>query len=550
MSVGDLDVEHTGEFAAVPRRTRRRHTTRYNDTAIATIARVEGHSPAEQSDERKRGTTIAVLSTDPALADAIREAAGTDYPVTTAERLDQVVELAADGRCGILITDQVATQPVLRRMTHRLREAEPALVVIAVGVAGDQSGLISLLSAGVVDRLMLKPVTAALAQIVLKSAVQQRRTLQGAARAVTVIESQPVQDEAPPIVVPAPAALPAPVIEPAPIVVPASVVPTPATPTRRIDIPRPPWLAVVVALLAVAGLMWWIAADRKPAIDPQAVIATNLAAAQRAFHEGHALEPRGHSALDYYNTVLALDPANVAAVQGIDQIADRFAADAGIAIARGQIGAAIVAIDGLRRVRPEHRQLAELQAELGIAQQKYVAAVPKRVEPAPRPAPAPAPKPSVPTTPSPQKAAQAPARALPPVDEALKERLTFDAQLAIVENNVSIATTLLTQPTEPALSDAAEALVAAPPPPKLVRIVRPEYPQDALITHTEGWVDVSMSVSPAGDVLDARVEGSSNGMLFNRAALAVVHKWKYEAFAGADPQRVTVRVDFRLKDRR
>jgi hypothetical protein len=29
-----------------------------------------------------------------------------------------------------------------------------------------------------------------------------------------------------------------------------------------------------------------------------------------------------------------------------------------------------------------------------------------------------------------------------------------------------------------------------------------------------------------------------------------VHKWKFEPFAGADPQRVTVRVDFRLKDRR
>ena len=136
---------------------------------------------------------------------------------------------------------------------------------------------------------------------------------------------------------------------------------------------------MVAALLAVAGLMWWMAAERKPAIDPQAVIASNLAAGQRAFREGHALEPRGQSAFDYYNTVLALDPANAAARQGIDQIADRFAAQAGMAIARGQVAAAIVALDSIRRVRPEHRQLRELQAQLDAAQEKFAASVPERV---------------------------------------------------------------------------------------------------------------------------------------------------------------------------
>ena len=117
------------------------------------------------------------------------------------------------------------------------------------------------------------------------------------------------------------------------------------------------------------------------------MIASNLAAAQRAFREGHALEPRGRSAFDHYNTVLALDPANAAARQGIDQIADRFAAQAGIAIARGQVAAAIVALDSIRRVRPEHRQLRDLQAQLDAAQETYAATVPERVEPAPQPPP-------------------------------------------------------------------------------------------------------------------------------------------------------------------
>ena len=83
-----------------------------------------------------------------------------------------------------------------------------------------------------------------------------------------------------------------------------------------------------------------------------------------------------------------------------------------------------------------------------------------------------------------------------------------------------------------------------------MRIVRPDYPQEALLSGAEGWVNVSMSVTPAGNVLDPRVEESSNGTLFDRAALAAVRKWRYEPFAadGSANAPVTVRVEFKMKD--
>jgi protein TonB len=90
------------------------------------------------------------------------------------------------------------------------------------------------------------------------------------------------------------------------------------------------------------------------------------------------------------------------------------------------------------------------------------------------------------------------------------------------------------------------------PTPRLARMVRPEYPSEALRTGAEGWVNVSVSVTPAGNVIDPRVEQSSNGTLFNRAALAAVRKWRYEPFASADPlasQRLMVRVEFRMEER-
>jgi protein TonB len=80
-------------------------------------------------------------------------------------------------------------------------------------------------------------------------------------------------------------------------------------------------------------------------------------------------------------------------------------------------------------------------------------------------------------------------------------------------------------------------------------MVRPQYPEDALRYGAEGWVNVRMSVTPAGTVLDPWVESSSNGSMFNRAALAAVRKWKYEPFDSTDPRRVTVRVEFRMEER-
>jgi TonB family protein len=551
MSVGDLyDVERTGEFA-VTRIRRRPQQAMKLDAA---------QSDATQIDVTKR-CPIAVLTDDATLADTIHDAAGASHPVATASTLDEAVELAAHGRCGILITDQLSTPSALRQMTQRLRTAEPALVVVAVGNSGDQGGLISLLSAGIVDRLMLKPLTPSLAQTVIKSAIQQHRTLQGAHTAVTLHE-QPepavvlVELQRHPAASERTQVRRDPQPSPAEVVAPASTV-GPATPSRPRDIPRPPWIAVAAALLAVAGLMWWLAAEHKPAIDAQAVIASNLAAAQRAFREGHSLDPRGQSAFDYYNAVLALDPANASAHQGIDEIADRFASQAGMAIARGQVAAALVAIDGIRRVRPEHRQLQELERQLDAAQEKLAAVVLERVEPAPQPpkaAAAPAISPSV------QRNVEAQARAVSEAAAALKRdqqelanaQRQFAAKMEAAQAQLAAATRKEVVEVPPIAAPAPEAAAPAMPTPRLARMVQPEYPYEAQRSGTEGWVNVSLSVTPAGNVIDPRVEQSSNGTLFNRAALTAVRKWRYEPFASADPlatQRLMVRVEFRMQQR-
>ena len=60
----------------------------------------------------------------------------------------------------------------------------------------------------------------------------------------------------------------------------------------------------------------------------------------------------------------------------------------------------------------------------------------------------------------------------------------------------------------------------------------------------EGWVDLALAVDASGEVANARVESSSKGRLFDRAALAAARKWKYEPRPGAEPQSVRVRLQF------
>ncbi len=57
--------------------------------------------------------------------------------------------------------------------------------------------------------------------------------------------------------------------------------------------------------------------------------------------------------------------------------------------------------------------------------------------------------------------------------------------------------------------------------------VMPEYPPRAQQQRIEGWVDIEFTISPVGTVGDARVIGSRPPIVFDRAALRAIRKWRY-----------------------
>jgi protein TonB len=329
---------------------------------------------------------------------------------------------------------------------------------------------------------------------------------------------------------------------------------------------RPTWIAFIGATIAVATAVWLVMFQRLPDIDPHEVIQRNLGDARSAMAEGRYTDPPERSAFHYYNTVLALDPNNADAMAGIDAIADRHLTNARVMLDEQRVAEAALAIDRARRVRPNHGNLPILDAQLRAELRKILAAanVPLQVEPArpkvtkaaaaPRTQPLLTQKePAAPSamTPPPQPAmrvAKAPAllSLAPTQTEQTSPSLITPAP---VDENESGSAPVVDEPSNaPAATTALPETAPAPVPgdtPKLVKMVQPEYPQEALMRGIEGWVDVSLEVNAAGDVVAPRVEDSSRGRLFNRAALNAVQQWKYEPGNANSSERLHVRLQFR-----
>lgn len=336
------------------------------------------------------------------------------------------------------------------------------------------------------------------------------------------------------------------------------------------------WVAFIAALVVVAAAVWWVMSQRAPDVDPREIIQRNLSDAQEAMGEGRYTDPPERSALHYYSTVLALDPNNSRAVAGVDAIADRYVTDARVLMADQRVAEAGVAIEKARRIRPNHMGLVPLDTMLRIELKKMLAtsSTPVNSKPVEELLRQVASKPvraKMAAVPTPTAVDSAPKATipLPKKENAKQDAAPLPSLLAAVDPTPTLAATNVPIPTPPSTANdnssgsganveesatvtaAATALPERAPPvvqavePKLIKMIQPEYPQEAVMRGIEGWVDVSLDVSAAGDVIASRIEDSSRGRLFNRASLAAVQQWKYQPRgAQATTETVLVRLKF------
>ncbi len=82
---------------------------------------------------------------------------------------------------------------------------------------------------------------------------------------------------------------------------------------------------------------------------------------------------------------------------------------------------------------------------------------------------------------------------------------------------------------------------------------QPKYPQRALMRGIEGWVDLKFDINALGKTQNIQVLGSEPEGVFEKAAVAAVRFWKYQAFVNGDgdPQEykgLTKRLVFEIED--
>lgn len=333
-----------------------------------------------------------------------------------------------------------------------------------------------------------------------------------------------------------------------------------------------------------------------PDIEAQPMLSINLdnplRMAELAYEAGMLIEPEDYSAWTLFASVLAQEPDNAAAREGLQKVADDLVQRGSVALEQGRYDDASSMLDRIFGTLPEHAGALELAARLEELRPK-----PQPVEPEPElvaeAAPAPAPvreepkvDPVVVAHAGFQTALAANRILTPPNDNArhyveimiaaapnhaqtradrdllVTELLARSAQsLEALDTDgarawIDAAEPLATEPAQIAVArnawtDRIIAMETAKPLPasalKFTTYVPPQFPGTAVQRGIEGWVDVEFTVAADGTTRDITAADASHERLFRPEAIAAVTQWRFEPRVFMDrpiDQRVHTRVRF------
>ena len=133
------------------------------------------------------------------------------------------------------------------------------------------------------------------------------------------------------------------------------------------------------------------------------------------------------------------------------------------------------------------------------------------------------------------------ARAAPEMPEELANPSVADLRIVQPEPlpanrpDLGVAVELPTftpQFAPPPVSDLEAVAISEP---QVVSQVEPEYPREALLNGTSGWVRVTFDVQPDGRVDEVSVIEADPPRVFNRAAIRAVKRWRFEPSSGSGP---------------
>ncbi|MHB1827449.1 MAG: energy transducer TonB [Steroidobacteraceae bacterium] len=172
---------------------------------------------------------------------------------------------------------------------------------------------------------------------------------------------------------------------------------TPATGNVRPEEPAGGHGKLIAATLGVlvvalgAGALWWLmrthpaavapartertaavkyAAPARPKVDTSIVrgrVSELLIKASRAMFERHFTAPKGANALVYYRSVLAVDPTNAEARNGLQRVANVLVSRFGVDLSRHRYAGAALALATLQLAEPDNTHIGAFRIRLASA---------------------------------------------------------------------------------------------------------------------------------------------------------------------------------------
>lgn len=242
-----------------------------------------------------------------------------------------------------------------------------------------------------------------------------------------------------------------------------------------------------------------------------------LDAARTAMREQRLIQPTNDNAIEYYLKVLDAEPDNRQAQLAILELMPLAQGVAEQMIDTNRLEEAQQAVGLLKRAQPTSVVVTNLEQRI-VTQRRAEEQRRTAEEEAARLAERQARE---------QAAAQARAAAEPPPPAPSRPAQT------------PASTPATTAAPAPAQTPPTQVASAAPPKPvaastapqnkdfQLVKRVNPSYPAQALRSRTEGWVELSFTITTTGDVEDVEVVNSNPRRVFDRDAARALSQWKF-----------------------
>jgi len=321
------------------------------------------------------GVNIFVLSTDTELIDTVDRACGEHYSVFPVRHWNELELAVESGRCGVALLDAQLLGDDLVAPIKALQAHSNRVVTLAAAERSVAQDLMGFLSDRSIHRLLIKPPALGITRLLIESAVSRFFQLR---------ESAQDDDSA---------------SEPR---------------TLTVSVPRgtrmPAWVLVGTAVALAAGVAvaalsgWWLSSpderseslrvaalavseEQGRAPQPAEQFAELLSRAEQAVREGRLAAPPGHNALDYYLTILEVEPTQEVAREQLGRVLDALFAEAEEALRANTPDSAAAALTGIRRADPTSSRLALLDAQL--ERSRSVAASSRQAVAADRPQSAP-----------------------------------------------------------------------------------------------------------------------------------------------------------------